>query len=376
MLRSPVRPRVAYWNNIPAPYVVDRFNAVARRAHVDLEAWFSFRTERGRSWSVDEARWEFPHRWLPCAGPFPFPSPLVSRRPPDLLVSLYGWPWFAAGFVLAKARRTRIAFECEVTSKRRLERTGWKEAAKRTLFPRLDAVLTMGEEGERYASAYGADPARFVRVTHSIGAVHFSAEADAARARRDAVRAELGVDGAAFLYVGRLLSEKGLDGLLDAYAGLRRSGAGAALVLVGDGEDDERLRRRVGQEAIPGVVFAGFREGLDLVALYGACDAFVLPTLGEPWGLVVEEAMASGLPVVASSAAGEIRARVRDGETGYIVPPEEPERLRAAMERLLQPELRARFGAAALDSVVDRTPEAWAERFEHAVERIMSMPPR
>jgi len=369
-----VRPRVAYWNNIAAPYVVDRFNAVAGRGNVELEAWFSHKTEAGRSWSLNENEWQFAYRWLPRAGSFPFPAPLLSRRPPDLLVSLYGWPWFLTGFALAKARRRRISFECEVTSDRWAPRRPWREVAKRTLFPHLDAVVTVGEDGERYAAAYGADPTRFVRVTHSIGSVHFSPEGDAARARREQVRAELGLEGTAFLYVGRLWWGKGLDTLLDAHRDLRRSGAAASLLLAGDGEDEEHLRRRVEEEAIPGVVFAGFREGVELVALYGACDAFVFPTLGDPWGLVVEEAMASGLPVVSSSAAGEIRSRVREGETGFVIPPQQPSALARAMERLLETELRKRLGAAARESVQHRTPEAWAERFERAVVRIMTLP--
>ena len=57
--------QVVYWNNIPAPYMVDRFNAVVRRGNLDLEAWFSARTEPGRSWRIDEQTWEFPYEYLP-----------------------------------------------------------------------------------------------------------------------------------------------------------------------------------------------------------------------------------------------------------------------------------------------------------------------
>jgi glycosyltransferase involved in cell wall biosynthesis len=372
-----VAPRVAYWNNIPAPYVVDRFNAVAPRGNIELEAWFSYRSEPDRSWTVDEREWQFAYRWLPSPGGFALPAPLLGRTPPELLVSLYGWPWFAAGFVLAKARRrTRVAFECEVTSERWVRRRAWKEAVKRSLFPRLDAVLTVGEDGERYARGYGAAPARMLRVPHSIGAIHFSPEAEAARGRREDLRAELGLLGTVFLYVGRLWWGKGLDTLLDAYRDLRGEGAEAALVLAGDGPDAERLRRRTQVERIPDVVLAGFREGLELVALYGAADAFVFPTLGDPYGLVVEEAMAAGLPVVSSSAAGEIRSRVREGESGYVVSPEDGRALRERMARLLDPGVRRRLGETARASVADRTPETWAARFEEAVSQALSFPRR
>jgi glycosyltransferase involved in cell wall biosynthesis len=237
-------------------------------------------------------------------------------------------------------------------------------------------VLTVGEDGARYARSYGADPARILRVPHSIAAAHFSAEAETARGRRQQVRAELGLRGTAFLYAGRLLYGKGLDTLLDAYRDLRGEGADATLVLAGDGRDDERLRRRARVENIPDVVFAGFREGLDLVALYRAADVFVFPTLGDAYGLVVEEAMASGLPVVTSSAVGEIRSRVREGETGYVVPTGDAHAFRDRMSALLDPGVRRRLGDAARAWVSDRTPEVWAERFEAAVDRALAFPRR
>jgi len=94
-------PRVVYWNNIPAPYMVERFNAVARRGHLDLEAWFNARLEPDRSWEVDESSWLFPYRYLPSvlvAGRrLSLPAPLAGRRLPDLLVSLYAEPSFLLG---------------------------------------------------------------------------------------------------------------------------------------------------------------------------------------------------------------------------------------------------------------------------------------
>ncbi len=375
-----MRPRVAYWQNIPAPYVVDRFNALARRGNVELDAWFSYRTESDRSWSVEEGTWDFAYRYLPSARAggrvVPFPAPLLGRSPPELLISLYGWPWFVAGFALARARCVRIAFECEVTSDRWVVRRVWKERAKHVLFPRLDAVVTMGAEGEAYAERYGARRERMVRVPHSIGAVHF-AHRDRAESRREAVRSQLGLQGTTFVYAGRLWWGKGLDTLLDSYRSLVRGATGeTSLLIVGDGEQEAHLRERSRAEELPNVVFAGFRQQEELPELLAAADAFVFPTLGDPYGLVVEEAMAASLPVIASRAAGEIGARIEDGVTGYVVPPREPGPLAARMRALHEDEaLRRRLGSAAALAVAGRTPERWAERFEEAVEQIMALPP-
>src|SRR5512133_1390879 len=60
------RPRVVYWNNIPSPYMVDRFAAVARRGNIDLEVWFTEEREPGRSWAVTPDHWQFRARYLPA----------------------------------------------------------------------------------------------------------------------------------------------------------------------------------------------------------------------------------------------------------------------------------------------------------------------
>jgi len=114
-----MKPYVVYWNNIPAPYMVKRFNAVADRGNLDFEAWFNDRLESDRSWDVNEADWRFPHRYMPSvkiAGcRFRFPLPLLSRKPPDVLVSLYAEPCFLGGWVIARLRGARTMFRTVVT---------------------------------------------------------------------------------------------------------------------------------------------------------------------------------------------------------------------------------------------------------------------
>jgi glycosyltransferase involved in cell wall biosynthesis len=340
------RRRVVYWNNIPAPYMVERFDAVVGRGNIALEAWFSERTHPDRSWRVDESAWTFPHRFLPRRVPVPLLDP---RFRADLLVSLYGAPEFVLGFALARARRLRTAFWSEVTFDAWQPRRRGRETLKRYLFSRVDGVITPGPDGRAFAERYGTPPERIHLAQHAIDVDFFS---------RPAPRAELGVDGTTYVYVGRLWRGKGLDVLLDAYKRLRD----ASLVLVGDGDEEPRLRERVARERIENVVFAGFRHREELPAIYAAADVFVFPTLGDPYGLVVDEALAAGLPVVATDATGEIALRVRDGENGLIVAAGDPNALAAAMERA-----PALHGGGSL-----RTPDDWAADFERAVEAILA----
>ncbi len=85
--------------------------------------------------------------------------------------------------------------------------------------------------------------------------------------------------------------------------------------------EDGTLRQACAARGIRNVSFVGFIQKRELPRYYALADVFVFPTLGDPYGLVVDEAMACGLPVISTSAAGEIHDRVEDGVNGYIVPP-------------------------------------------------------
>ncbi|HEY8491163.1 MAG TPA: glycosyltransferase [Dehalococcoidia bacterium] len=376
------RPRVVYWNNIPAPYMVERFNALAARGAFEFEAWFNAPREPDRSWSVDPAAWRFPYRFLPAPGAgrhrLPLPTPLLGPRPPDLLISLYAGAPFVLGWQAARRRGVRTAFWCEVTFDRWVPRRPWKEGLKRYLFSRVDGVVTPGPNGRAYAQRYGADPARVFLAPHAVDRRHFLGGSAAARRSRDRWRAEAGARGVTFLYVGRLWRGKGLDTLLTAFALLRcRLEGEATLLLVGDGPEEGRLRDRCRREGIRGVAFAGFRPKEDLPRWYAAADAFVFPTLGDPYGLAVDEAMTCGLPVVCTTAAGEVRERLEDGVTGFLVPPGDATALLNPMLRLAcDPALRGRLGAAARRRLAGRTPERWAADLERAAWALLSLPRR
>jgi glycosyltransferase involved in cell wall biosynthesis len=377
-----MKPRVVYWNNIPSPYMVERFNALAVRPNIDFQAWFSNRTAPDRSWRVEEDTWLFPYRYLPRVGSarlqWSLPTPIFGRHAPELLVSLHSQPDFLAGCALARLRGARIAFWVLPTYDSWVDRREWKEAAKRQVFPRADAVLTSGRDGRDFARRYGARDDRIFYVPQVINVDHFAkARAISAQKRQD-VRATLGVQGVTFVCVGRLWLGKGVGFLIDAFAAVRRHvGEDAAtLLLVGDGVDERRFRRQAADVGPSGILFTGFVHSDVLPEIYAASDVFVFPTLGDPYGLVVLEAMAAGLPIISTRAAGEIYDRVEEGVNGFLVDPGSAEQLAARMLVLMQDEaVRRRMGAASASRVAGQTPDAWAEAFEQAVDKILSRRP-
>jgi glycosyltransferase involved in cell wall biosynthesis len=377
-LASKLTARVVYWTNIPAPYMVDRFNALARRENLQFEAWFSARTKKGRSWRVDEGGWDFPHRYLPSinrgAYPLAVPTPLLLGEVPDLLVTLHAAPSFLFGCMLARSRGAKTAFWVLVTFDAWVNRRQWKEAVKSWAFSHVDAVLTPGNDGRRFAERYGTPSERIFWVPQVIDAEYYAQASNLSQREREGLRRALGLHGITFLYVGRLWVGKGLTFLLDAFRDLQSRAVGeTTLLLVGNGPDEELLREKA--QGAGNVVFVGFHDAETLPQLYAASDVFVFPTLGDPFGLVVLEAMACGLPVVASSASGEIRDRVGEGVNGFIV---EPANVRQLLDRMSvlarDAELRRRMGKAGADRVAGQTPDLWAEAFERAVVNIIAMP--
>jgi glycosyltransferase involved in cell wall biosynthesis len=371
--------RVVYWNNIPSPYVVERFNALASRGNLDFEAWFNERREADRSWDVKEQEWRFQARYIPerpVAGMrLRLPVPELRDVRPDLLVSLYSSTSFALGSFVARATGAQTAFRVLPTYDAWFERSKWKEALKHFLFKTVDGVKVPGPDGANMARRYGVPRDRIHAVTQSIDVAHYGQALEVTPAIRPKLREQLGLQGCVFLYVGRMWSGKGLDYLLDAYQRTRLEQPNTSLLLVGDGVDEARYQAMA--QHLPNVTFAGFVQPRDLPGYYALADALVFPTLGDPHGLVVEEAMAAGLPVICSKAAGDIGRRLPDGVAGFVVPPANPAELSDRMSQLAASvDLRRQFAAEGQLIVARQVHEQWAIDFESFVDHVLSQPSR
>jgi len=233
----------------------------------------------------------------------------LDRLAPDAVaVPSYSTPDARAG--LAWCRRHRRTAVMLYDSRREdADRAGWREAVKRALVGQFDAALVAGTPQRAYAVELGLPPTHVFQPVDVVDNARFARLA--AEARRPAN------DARRFLVVSRLTPIKGVDVAVEAYARYRAGSADPwALTIVGDGPERARLEAMAG----PGVTFAGFLEGDALGHAYGAADALVLPSRKDTWGLVVNEAMAAGLPVVVSEGAGCAVDLVDVGGNGFTAP--------------------------------------------------------
>jgi glycosyltransferase involved in cell wall biosynthesis len=293
---------------------------------------------------------------------------LQARNPEVILSGGYNYPamWQAQRW----ARRRGIPFllwsESNILDARR---NFWGvETAKRRFIHACQSYVVPGPSAAAYLQTFGIAQERIFIAPNAVDVERFSNGAEQAR-QDPGLRQRLRLPRRYLLYVGRFARAKGVFDLLTAYAtlpeGTRRD---VGLVLAGDGQEFEELRRR-SRKIHPGVVvFPGFLQRNELPAFYALAEALVFPTHSDPWGLVVNEAMACGLPAIVSEVAGSVADLVRDGENGYVVAARDSEAWSQAMDQLLNaPELQRQMSHRSLEISSQFTPEAWAEGLVRAI---------
>jgi glycosyltransferase involved in cell wall biosynthesis len=364
------RVRVLYWFTQPTPYVVSRFNAAAKRPEIDFQAVFSEVRQPDRSWHVDESTWEFPARYL---GRIKVPWRELLHLRPDVFVLEYDRWNLALGAVLGMATAKRVAFRVLPNFDAWSTRTWWREAGKHLLFKAVDGAKVPGPDGATLANRYGLPRERVAVVTQSIDVAHYSRGRAMPAAERERRRVQLGLTGSVFIYVGRIWSGKGLDELFEAYRLVRASRDDVSLLLVGDGVDYERYLDTY--SALSGVRFAGFVQPSELPEWYAISDIFVFPTRGDPNGLVVEEALSAGLPVITSDAAGDIGSRI-PATVGRIFPAGNVDALAQAMLALAEPERREPMTRLAAGWAEQKNDARYAEDLAGFAQQVLESPPR
>jgi len=238
------------------------------------------------------------------------------------------------------------------------------------IYRHADAVATYGPHVSAYVSERRGSDRNVFEAPQAVSTQEFGQAVPAELRRHARMHAGAPPDaGFLALFAGRLVREKGLHVLLDAW-GRAELGEGAVLALAGDGPLREEAAR-MGKD----VQALGFVPRDHLPALYAAADVLVLPSIRtetflEPWGLVVNEAMLQGTPVIASDAVGAARGGlVVDGRNGLIAPAGDAAALAARLGSLARnPQLREALGAAARQDVSRFTYAAWVAGMRRALD--------
>lgn len=357
---------VVYWNTIPSPYVVDRLNALAEHGGLNFEVWFNERIESDRSWGVDESQWIFRYRYVPKIRIFGrsvhLPFHIFAERPSAIVMG-FAKVGFIVGYMWARILRIPVGFHVEPIYESWGKIATFTQWIRRRIFHGIVAVETHGDDGIHYARTMGARKAKIFAVPHTVNPLIYQSDERAQKTRAQQLREELRLEGVTFVYVGRFWWGKSLDTLLKAFCKVQKSSSDpVSLLLIGDGPEEMKLRRLVSDLGLRNVVFVDFVQQIDLPPYYRASHVFVFPTLGDPYGIAPDEAMTCGLPIISTTEAGEIYARVEDWATGFLVPPKDVDAMAEKMRIFVDDQqLIQKMGRAAKERVKDHTPAKWAE---------------
>lgn len=227
-------------------------------------------------------------------------------------------------------------------------RVAWKEALKslaiRLLF---DWAVVGGTDHREYLKQLKFPASKIASFYDVVGNEDMGVKTTTIRALAQASDYQL--PHPYFLFVGRLAPEKNVIGLFEAWLLYRAEGGTSPIVFAGDGPDGPALQRMLKHSPFAeNAYFLGHKTSHELTSVFSFASCLILPSLREPWGLVVNEAMAAGLPVIVSNRCGCAADLVESGQNGFTFDPTNPQELRACLHLMSNLSVEQRSGMSAI----------------------------
>ena len=348
----------------PAPYRVGVFQELD--TFYQLDVFFEFIEDQSRSpeWFVRNGNF---HVLNTPDAKEAFAWSLHHLKDYDLVLA-YDYNNKNAGKVIRRCIRRNIPY-CVNCDGAFIRKNWLKDRVKHWYISHAWACFASGRFAEEYFRFYGAAPERIFRHRFTSLKEEDLARRPLSESEKQAKRAELGLsEKRMVLSIGQFIPRKGYDVLLKAWKDLDAS---FQLVLIGGGEQEDAYRAFIEREGLQNVVLKGFLKKDQIDACYQLAELFVLPTREDIWGLVINEAMASGLPVVSTDRCIAAMELLGEEEGGFVVPVEDAGALAQAVNRILSDDaMRRRMGERNRKAMEDCTIEQIAKKHVEVIERL------
>lgn len=375
--------KVLILHNYMAPYRFPLFKEVAEDLGVDLTVYFMSQSAKNRRWKVSPKKLGFRYEILPKIElsflgrdlfayiiNYTFPIKFLKGNF-DVVISA-GWLDFASqiGFFLCKLTGRKFIVWSEST----INEPSWRRTVSMPLVKMIikgsSACIAIGTRSKEYLMALGANPKEVFVAYSTVDIQHFIKKSRMYRKQKKHLRKSYGIkEKNLILYVGQFIERKGLIYLLRAFNKLSSEMDNIALALLGYGPLKSELEEYVGKNKLTNVYLLKHVEVNRMPRVYVMADIFVLPSYEETWGLVINEAMASGLPVITTEKVGSSADLVRNGLSGYVVKEKSTKALYKSIKNILSSaDLLETMSAESRQMIKKFSPESAAQNFIKAIK--------
>jgi glycosyltransferase involved in cell wall biosynthesis len=277
---------------------------------------------------------------------------IIKNKPDVIVIGGYIDPTMWLAFAVAKLLKIPIVYWTEGI-KEPQSILGMMTRPLRMLFvKKSNAVVVPGNLSKGYVISLGAKAEKVFIAPNAIDNKLFIETSQKYQSLKENLKTRYGLKNKiVVLYVGRFIRTKGIEYLLYAYGKLEQEHNNIALVLVGSGPLESYLKYLANSLHLNFKILRAYALE-ELIKFYSFADIFVLPTLHDVWGFVINEAMACGLPVIGTRASQAAIEMIRIGENGYIVKEADSQELYTVLNYLIRnPNLRKKLGEKARETV-------------------------
>jgi hypothetical protein len=368
--------RLVFLTNFIPPYIKPVLETLARR-HGQLRVLLSTPMEANRSWQLDwggldvvvqktvtiAGKWRHPRGFSEATEvhfPYDTVAQLKKYSPEAVISTEMGFRTIAAILYTKLHHQAKVIVWTEVNESTEHGRGTTRKLIRRWIAKQAHGFLALGTNGARYVENLGVDRKRIFKLLYATDVKRF-----------EAAKPERGADTAKrLLYVGQIIERKGLTQFLAALSrwAENHSEESVELLIAGNGP----LWLALEAIKLPDNLRCSFLGNVsyeELPALYARAGIFIFPTLADTWGVVVNEAMAAGLPVLGSVYSQAVQEMVADGVSGWTFRPDYGNEMYGAIERAMSSSAAAldRMRRCARDKALELTPEHIADLIEAAI---------
>ena len=323
--------KVVLIQGLLAPYRYPIFEKMSSRGDWDFEVWFMGFSVKNRIWTKDEiSKYKFRYKFLKGLTfnvglkdnyPFWF-NPIVVweiyKSKPDVII-MFGWDSLTS--FIAHIACSILGIKFIIYSDSTDLEKSWRRTLTLPLVKRhiraADGLIAGGSRAYEYLLLLGAKPKDIKISYNSVDVDRYCSLTNKYKKEKHKLKSDLGINGRVLMFYGQLITRKGVDILLQAFEQVLPIFPDLNLLVVGDGKEKENLKKFAKRHNLNNVFFIDNPGDYMVCKYYAISDVFVLPSREEVWGLVANEAMAAGLPVIISSIAGSSEDLIKDGINGY-----------------------------------------------------------